>query len=75
MSKLFHIYQELNYGTNLERKRTTCILEERTMFLRYVDFSKLCIVIKLFPELSINFLTNEITFPLACSERAIELRN
>ena len=42
--------------------------------MRYVGFSRLCYVIKLFPELNIYFLTNGITFPLSYSEWAIEWR-
>ena len=39
-----------------------------------VDFSRLCIVILGFTELSPEFLTNEITFPLSNSKIAMELK-
>ena len=40
----------------------------------FVDFSRLCNVILIFPELSREFLTNWITFPLSNIKRATEWR-
>ena len=48
--------------------------EDDKDILSYVDFSRLCIVIKLFPGLSANFLTSGNTFPILFSERSRQWR-
>ena len=51
-----------------------CIIREDILFFSDVDFSRLCNIILSFPELSPEFLTNEITFPLSNIKIAMELR-
>ena len=43
--------------------------------LSCVDFSKICHVIKYFPELKQDIGIEDINFPLSYSSRAIEWRN
>ena len=43
--------------------------------LSYVDFSRICDVIKSFTELGQNIGVEDINFPLSSSLRAIEWRN
>ena len=46
--------------------------EELMNTLSYVDFSKLCKLIKYFPELNQSFVKEDINFPLSSSSIAIE---
>ena len=43
--------------------------------LSYVDFSKICDVIKSFPELKENIGKEDTTFPLSSTSREIKWRN
>ena len=45
------------------------------IILSYVDFSKICYVIKYFTELKQNIGKEDITFTLSSSSRAIEWQN
>ena len=47
-------------------------IEKGENFLGYVDSSKLCHVIKYFPELNQKFGQIYVTFPLSSSSRAID---
>ena len=46
--------------------------EKGNNILSYVDFSKICYVMKSFPELKPNFGKEDINFPLSPSSRAAE---
>ena len=49
--------------------------EDVKNILRYDDFSQLFNVILSFPEFSLEFLTNGITFLMSNSKRAMEWKN
>ena len=48
--------------------------EERKNVISYVDYSKICHVIRSFPDLNQTFGKEDITFPLSSISRAIEWR-
>ena len=50
------------------------VREELMNILSYVDFEKMCNIIKNSPGLNHNFVKEDITFPLLYSSRAIKWR-